>query len=165
MANAKKKNASKKKGNAQTKTGKSLVATNRKANYDYHLGKEYLAGIVLQGTEVKSLRACEAQIKGAFAKIIEGEVWLFNCHIPEYKFGNRNNHDPIRAKKLLMKKSEILKIEQEIKLQRKTLIVSRLFFKGNYAKVSLHLAETKKKHDKRETIKKKDILRELDRSI
>jgi SsrA-binding protein len=165
MAKDKKKKVKKTKNQAQTKTGKSVVASNKKASYDFHLDKEYIAGIVLQGTEVKSLRNCEAQIKGAFAKIIEGELWLFNCHIPEYKYGNRNNHDPNRAKKLLMKKNEILKIQQEIQLKRRALVVSKLFFKSNYAKVVLHLAEAKKNYDKRETIKKKDIQRELDRNL
>jgi SsrA-binding protein len=118
---------------------------------------------VLQGTEVKSVRNGQVQLKGAYAKVIDGEVFLFNCHISEYAFGNRYNHEPLRAKKLLLNKDEISKLEQKIKLNNQTLVASKIFFKRNYAKVLLHLAEGKQKGDKREAIKKKDMQRELAR--
>lgn len=143
--------------------GSSTVARNRKASFDFHLGKEFIAGIVLQGTEVKSVRNGQVQLKGAYAKVIDGEVFLFNCHIAEYAYGNRYNHEPLRAKKLLLNKDEIFKLEQKIKLSNQTLVASKIFFKGNYAKVLLHLAEGKQKGDKREALKKKDLRREIAR--
>ena len=93
---------------------KRLIINNN--YYPFHLGKEFVAGIVLQGTEVKSVRNGQVQLKGAYAKVIDGEVFLFNCHIAEYAFGNRYNHEPLRAKKLLLNKDEISKLEQKIKL-------------------------------------------------
>jgi SsrA-binding protein len=155
-----KKSKKKKKDNL---LGSATVARNRKASFDFHLGKEFVAGIVLQGTEVKSVRNGQVQLKGAYAKVIDGEVFLFNCHIAEYAFGNRYNHEPLRAKKLLLNKDEISKLEQKIKLNNQTLVASKIFFKRNYAKVLLHLAEGKQKGDKREAIKKKDMQRELAR--
>ena len=155
-----KKSKKKKKDNL---LGSATVARNRKASFDFHLGKEFVAGIVLQGTEVKSVRNGQVQLKGAYAKVIDGEVFLFNCHIAEYAFGNRYNHEPLRAKKLLLNKDEISKLEQKIKLNKQTLVASKIFFKRNYAKVLLHLAEGKQKGDKREAIKKKDMQRELAR--
>lgn len=160
-----KKSKKKKKGNAQTASGSATVARNRKASFDFHLGKDIVAGLVLQGTEVKSLRNGHVQLKGAFAKIIDGEVWLFNCHIAEYTHGNRYNHDPLRAKKLLLKSQEIFKLEQKMKQTNETLIVSKIFFKGNYAKALLHLAEGKKKADKRDSLKKKDVARDIAREL
>jgi len=155
-----KKSKKKKKDNLP---GSATVARNRKASFDFHLGKEFVAGIVLQGTEVKSVRNGQVQLKGAYAKVIDGEVFLFNCHIAEYAFGNRYNHEPLRAKKLLLNRDEISKLEQKIKLNNQTLVASKIFFKRNYAKVLLHLAEGKQKGDKREAIKKKDMQRELAR--
>ena len=159
------KKSKKKKGNAQTATGSATVARNRKASFDFKLGKDLTAGLVLQGTEVKSLRNAHVQLQGAFAKILDGEVWLFNCHIAEYEHGNRYNHDPLRPKKLLLNRYEIERLEQKMKQTNETLVVSKVFFKGNYAKALLHLAEGKKKADKRESIKKKDQKRDIDREL
>ena len=159
------KKSKKKKNKAQTASGSATVARNRKASFDFHLNKDITAGLVLQGTEVKSLRSGHVQLKGAFAKIIDSEVWLFNCHIAEYTHGNRYNHEPLRAKKLLLKRAEIFKLEQRMKQNNETLVVSKIFFKGNYAKALLHLAEGKKKADKRESLKKKDIKRDIAREL
>lgn len=154
-----------KKKAAQTASGKATVATNRKAGFDFHLGKEIVAGIVLQGTEVKSVRNSKVQLKGAFAKIIDGEVFLFGCHIAEYEHGNIYNHDPLRPKKLLLQRREIDKLNQELKQNNKTLVATKIFFKKNHAKVVLSLAEGKKKYDKRESLKKKAQERDIQRVL
>jgi SsrA-binding protein len=110
---------------------------------------------VLQGSEVKSLRLGNAQMKGAFAKIIDDEVFLFGCHISEYKHANRNNHEPERVRKLLLNRIEIDRIKMELAKTNQTLIASKIFFKKNKAKVLLHLAEGKTHGDKRQTLKKR----------
>lgn len=143
----------------------AAVASNKKAAFDYKLGDSVVAGIVLTGTEVKSLRNGEAQLKGSYAKIVGGEAFLFNCHIPEYKHGNRNNHDPWRVRKLLLHKRQIEKLDLEMHKTKQTLVVTRIFFKNNYAKANLALAEGKKKHDKRESMKRKDQDREMQRAM
>ena len=166
MGRAKKK-IEKKKKQAETKSGSATVAQNRKARFDYKLGKDILAGMVLEGSEVKSLRLGNVQLRGAFAKIIKGEVWLFNCHIAEYEFANQFNHDPDRPKKLLLNAYEIERLEHELKTTNQTLVATKVFFKKNFAKVNLSLAEGKKKADKRDTLKKRsqelDIKRATDR--
>ena len=165
MGRAKKQKAKrlKKKSGTETKTGSATVARNRKAGFDFHLGKEILAGMVLLGSEVKSLRNASAQLKGAYAKVIDGEVFLLNCHIPEYKHANQFNHDPDRAKKLLLNRYEIERIELEMQKSNKTLVATKVFFKKNRAKVALALAEGKKLHDKRADKKQKDAKREAQR--
>lgn len=166
MGRAKKKIEKKKnKESLPTASGSATVATNRKAYHDYQLTKEYVAGMVLQGSEVKSLRLGRVQLKGSYAKIIDGEVWLFNCHISEYEHANRFNHDPIRARKLLLHKKEIEKIEMELQLKDATLAVSKIFFQRNRAKAALHIAVGKKQHDKRADLKKKAQQRDIDRAI
>jgi SsrA-binding protein len=156
-----------KKNNGAKKKHKdsATVASNRKAHFDYHLGKEIVAGMVLQGTEVKSVRAGNVQLRNAYAKIIDDEIFLFNCVIAEYKHGNRHNHDPDRAKKLLLKKYEIERLAHEMQLKNLTLVASKVFFKRNYAKCLLHLAEGKKKGDKRESLKKRDQQRDINRAL
>ncbi len=163
MGRAKQQKNLKAKRAAETKSGKATVAQNRKARHDYHLGKEIIAGIVLQGTEVKSLRLGQVQLKACYAKIIDGEAWLFNCQIAEYSHGI-TKHDPMRAKKLLLNRAEIDKIEFELATTNKTLVATKVFFKANHAKVNLSLAEGKKQHDKRETLKKKAQQRDIDRA-
>ncbi len=149
---------------AATKSGKATVAQNRKAAFDYKLGKEIIAGIVLQGTEVKSVRLGQVQLKGCYAKIIDNEAWLFNCQIAEYSHGSYK-HDPARAKKLLLKRAELERIEFELATTNKTLVATKVFFRGNYAKVNLSLAEGKKQHDKRDTLKRKAQQRDIDREV
>ena len=161
MGRAKKQIAKKKKKaeqlKAQTKSGSATVARNKKAGFDFNLGKDIIAGIVLQGSEVKSLRLGNAQMKGAFAKIIDDEVFLFNCHISEYKHANRNNHQADRVRKLLLNRIEIDKLSHEIAKSNQTLVASKIFFKKNKAKVLLHLAQGKNKGDKRESLKKRQV--------
>jgi len=150
---------------AQTKSGSATVARNKKAGFDFHLGKEIIAGIVLEGSEVKSIRLGAVEMKACYAKIIDSEVWLFNCNISEYKYANRFNHDPARAKKLLLNRYEIERIEFELKTTNKTLVASKIFFKANKAKVLLHLAEGKQKGDKRDTLKKRQQDLDIKRAL
>ena len=140
---------------------KSTIIENRKARYDYHIEDSVTCGLVLSGTEVKSIRAGKAQLKDSFAKIEKGEAWLYNCHISPYQFGNRFNHDPLRKRKLLLSRKEILKVYGKIKEKNYTLIPLRIFFSRNWAKLELALAKGKKMYDKRETIKKKELQKSI----
>lgn len=138
---------------------------NRKARHDFHIDDTYEAGIVLKGTEVKSIRAGKASLNEAFAYLQNGEVWLKNMYVKPYKFGSYANHDERRDRKLLLKKSEIREIDKYINQKGFTLVPLKLYFKGGYAKILIGLARGKKEYDKREDIKEKDIRRELDRKI
>lgn len=138
---------------------------NRKARHDYHIDETYEAGIVLKGTEVKSIRDGKASLSEAFAYLQNGEVWLKNMYIKPYKFGSYANHDERRDRKLLLKRREIREIDKHINQKGFTLIPLKLYFKGGYAKILVGLARGKKQYDKREDIKEKDVRRELDRKI
>ncbi len=150
---------------AQTASGSATVAQNRKARHDFHLGKEIIAGIVLEGSEVKSLRLGLVQMRGAYAKFIDSELWLLNCHISEYKYANQFNHNPDRAKKLLLKRYELSRLELELQKTQQTLVASKIFFRKNKAKVILHLAEGKKSYDKREDLKRRQLDRDVARIL
>jgi len=138
---------------------------NAKAGRDYELGERYEAGIVLSGTEVKSIRAGKAQLADAFGRIDRGEVYLHNLHIAEYAFGNINNHVPKRPRKLLLKAREIRKIQVQLETGGKTLVPLRLYFKQALVKVELALGTGKKLYDKREDLKKRVVDREIDREM
>lgn len=138
---------------------------NRKARHDYHVDETYEAGIVLKGTEVKSIREGKASLNEAFAYFKNGEIWLKNMYIKPYKFGSYSNHDERRERKLLLKKREIREIDKSMHQKGFTLVPLKLYFKGGYAKVLMGLARGKKQYDKREDIKQKDVRRELDRKI
>jgi SsrA-binding protein len=138
-----------------------IIVTNRKANFEYEILDRYEAGIVLAGTEVKALREGKANLQDSFARIINNEAWLLNCHISEYKFGNINNHDPLRNRKLLLNKKEIRKIRVELEQKGLTLIPLKLYFKGSNIKLELAVARGKKLYDKRESIKKRETERKL----
>ncbi len=138
---------------------------NRKARHDYHVDETYEAGIVLKGTEVKSIREGKASLNEAFAFFRNGELWLKNMYIKPYKFGSYSNHDERRDRKLLLKKREIREIDKSMHQKGFTLVPLKLYFKGGYAKVLMGLARGKKQYDKREDIKQKDVRRELDRKI
>jgi len=140
--------------------------SNRKAYYEYNIEAKYIAGIVLTGTEIKSLRAGKASFNDSYCIIHKGEMWLKSLHIAEYSHGTTNNHDPIRDRKLLLQKREISKIEGKLKEKGYTLIPLRIFFnEKNLIKVEIGLGKGKKLHDKRETIKKRDVEREMKRFI
>jgi SsrA-binding protein len=141
------------------------ITTNRKAFHDYFIEQKLEAGISLLGTEVKALRTGKANLTDAYATIKGGEVWLINSHIGVYAHGNINNHEPLRKRKLLLKKSEIRKLANKTKQKGYSLIPLRLYFSNGKIKVELGLARGKKSYDKREAIKQKDAKRELDRRV
>ena len=139
---------------------------NRSAFHEYFFDNKYVAGIVLTGTEVKSLREGKASFNDSYCIIHKGEMWLKSLHIAEYSHGTTNNHDPVRDRKLLLQKREITKIEGKLKEKGYTLIPLRIFFnEKNLIKVEIGLGKGKKLHDKRETIKKRDVEREMKRFI
>ena len=141
------------------------ITVNRKATHEYLILQTFEAGIVLVGTEVKSLRQGKANLVDGYAKIENGEVWLVNAHISEYTQGNINNHNPRRERKLLLNKSEIRKLIGKTKEKGLTLIPLRLYFKNGKVKVELAVAKGKKVYDKRRDIAKKDFQREQERRI
>jgi len=141
------------------------ITVNRKARHEYSILQTFEAGIVLVGTEVKSLRQGKANLVDSYGKLKEGEVWLINLHISEYSLGNINNHDPRRERKLLLKRSEIRKLIGKTKEKGLTLVPLRLYFKNGKVKVELALAKGKKVYDKRKDIAKKDFQREQERRI
>ncbi|MBN1634599.1 MAG: SsrA-binding protein SmpB [Ignavibacteria bacterium] len=140
-----------------------IIGTNRKAYYQYIVLKKYEAGIVLMGTEVKSLREAKVNMQEAYAAFIKDELWLLNCHISEYKFGNINNHEPVRNRKLLLNKNELRKIKTQLQEKGLTMIPLQMYFRGAKVKVELGIAKGKKLFDKRETIKKRETERKLKR--
>ena len=146
-------------------SGLKVVATNRKARHDYHIMDTYEAGLVLMGTEVKSLRAGRATLTDGFASVDDGEIWLRGVHIPEYDLGTWTNHEPRRARKLLMRKDEIRRIIKTTKESGLTLIPLSLYFKDGYAKVEIALARGRKSYDKRQAIAERESKRETARVI
>jgi SsrA-binding protein len=145
--------------------GRIMVAQNRKARHDYHLHERFEAGMVLTGTEVKSLRAGRASLAEAFATVDEGEVWLRNAHIPEYEFGTWTNHATRRNRKLLLHHREIAKLERESTASGRTIVPLAIYFENGYAKVELALATGKRDWDKRQTIAARDADREAQREL
>lgn len=142
-----------------------LVAQNRKARHDYSIIDTVEAGMVLQGTEIKSVRGARINLKDGYAKIQNGEIYLHNVHISPYEQGNQFNHDPLRVRKLLMHKKQILRLLNETKATGNTLIPLKVYIKDGYAKVLIGLAKGKKNYDKREDLKRKDMKRETDRMM
>ena len=134
---------------------------NRKARHNYFIKEEYECGIVLKGTEIKAIREGSCNIEDSYGHIKKGELFILNMFIGEYKQGNIFNHQETRTRKLLMHKNEILKINEKVKLEGYTLIPLRLYFKKNVAKIALGLCKGKKDYDKRESIKERDIEREI----
>jgi SsrA-binding protein len=143
--------------------GQKLIANNKKAKYDYFIDEVYEAGIVLAGTEVKSLRDGKASLTDSYALVENGELWLENAYIPELTQGSWTNHFPRRRRKLLLSKRDIARLAGKSKETGFTLIPISLYFKDGFAKVEIGLARGKKSFDKRETIKKKDAEREIQR--
>ncbi len=138
---------------------------NRKARFDYEIEDEYEAGIVLKGTEIKSIRNGKANIKDSYAIIRNNELYLLNSNISLYEEGNRFNHEETRTRKLLMHKREILKLKDKLEKEGYTLIPLKMYFKGSKLKVLIGLAKGKKNYDKREAIKKRDTEREMQKII
>lgn len=140
--------------------------SNRSAYHEYFIESKYIAGMVLLGTEVKSLREGKASFNDSYCQIHQGEVFVKSLHIAEYSHGNMNNHDPVRDRKLLLEKKEIRKIAGKLKEKGQTIIPLRIFFSSsNLVKIEIGLAKGKKLHDKRESIKQKDVEREIKRYL
>lgn len=137
-----------------------MEISNKKATYDYFIEDTYEAGIVLKGTEIKSIRKGSANLQDSYATIKKGEILILNMYIAPYDHGNQFNHDERRTRKLLLHKKEIYKVSGLIDRQGYTLVPLKLYFKGNKAKILLGIAKGKKEYDKRETIKKRDLERE-----
>ena len=144
--------------------GRILVAQNKKARHDYHIGDRVEAGLVLLGTEVKSLRAGRASLVDGFATIDDGEVWLRGVNIPEYKFGT-HSQGPLRNRKLLMHRREIAKLEKEVANSGRTLVPLSIYFSDGYAKVEIAVATGKKDWDKRRDLAERDAKREAERAL
>lgn len=142
-----------------------LIANDKKAYHDYFLEEKYEAGVQLHGTEVKSMRMGKCSIKEAYVRIENGEIYVYGMHISPYEKGNIFNRDPLRPKKLLLHKKEILKLSQGIKEKGYTIVPVQVYFQGSLAKVEIALARGKKLYDKRETIAKKDAKREMAREF
>ena len=147
------------------KESMKLVANNKKAYHDYFVDEKYEAGLVLHGTEVKSLRMGKCSIKESFIRIEDGEVWVYGMHISPYEMGNIFNKDPLRPKKLLMHKAEIHKLLGKIKEKGFTLVPLQVYFKDGRAKIEIGLCRGKKLYDKRQDIAKKDQRREAEKDF
>ena len=141
------------------------IATNRQARFRFHLLETWETGIALQGSEVKSVRDGQVNLKDAYALVRDGEVWLHNMHIAPYAPAAREGHDPERPRKLLMHKREIERLIGKTKEKGLTLVPTRLYFSGSHAKVELALAKGKEQHDKREAIREREQRREMEREL
>ena len=141
-----------------------MICQNRKARHDYFIIDEYEAGMVLLGTEVKSLRLGRANLKDSYARVRGGEVFLYNMHIGTYPFAAHGNHDPLRPRKLLLHKREIKRLLGKVEEKGQTLVPLQVYFREGMAKVTLALAKGKRKYDKRDAIRKREENRELDRA-
>ena len=146
-------------------TGRKLIAQNKKARHDYAIEDVFEAGLVLTGTEVKSLRAGRASLVDAYATIKDGEAWLHNAHIPEYTLGTWTNHEPRRVRKLLLHRSEIVRLIGKTKESGLALVPLQLYFRDGRAKVEIALARGKKAYDKRQSLAERDASREVAREL
>jgi SsrA-binding protein len=143
-----------------------VVATNRKAYHDYFIEEKFEAGVILRGTEVKSLREGRVNLQDSYASVDADELYLQHCHISPYSHGNLSNHDPLRKRKLLLHRKEINKLMGKTQLKGLTIVPLRIYFsKRGHAKVELALAKGKKQYDRRETIKAREASREVERAI
>lgn len=143
----------------------NVIAQNRKASHDYIIGETIECGMVLTGTEIKSLRNGRINLKDGFARVKNGEVWLHNVHISPFEQGNIFNHEPLRTRKLLLHKQQIRRIEKDVKTVGYTLVPLKVYLKDGFAKCLIGLAKGKKNYDKKEALKQKDIKRETDRML
>jgi SsrA-binding protein len=142
-----------------------IIAVNRKARHDYLIVDQYEAGLVLTGTEVQSLRLGKANLKDSYARVKDGEVWLYQVHISPYPFAYYNNHEPLRVRKLLLHKREIARLYAKANEQGHTLVPLKLYFKEGKAKVTIALAKGKRDFDKRHSIRDREQKREVERAL
>ena len=147
------------------KPDNKILAQNKKANHDYYIEETIEAGIVLQGTEIKSVRNAKVQLKDAFIRIRNNEAWISNMHIGTYEQGNRFNHDPLRARKLLLHKKQISTLIGETKQDGYSIIPLKMYMKNGFAKVLIGVGKGKKEYDKRDVLKKKEAKRDMDRAF
>ncbi len=145
--------------------GIKVVSENRKAFHDYFVEERVEAGIILTGTEIKSVRNSRVNLKDSYARLEDGELWLYQMHISPYEQGNRFNHDPLRKRKLLLHRSEIVKLIGKIQLQGLTLIPIKMYLKHGLAKIELAVCRGKKNYDKRQDMAEKDAKREIERHL
>ena len=146
--------------------GTKLIVSNRRARFDYFLDDRFEAGLVLKGTEVKTLRDGKGSLAEAWVKIEKGgDAWLMQAHIPEYTFGNRNNHDPVRPRKLLLHRRELDKLEHAVASKGVTLVPTRLYFRDGRAKLEFAIGRGKNVADKRQVAAKRDAQREIERAL
>jgi SsrA-binding protein len=149
---------------SQTESSERVVAQNRRARHDYFILETLEAGLVLKGTEVKSLRQGKASLVEAYATVEDGEAYVLQMHIPPYEQGNRWNPDPVRRRKLLLHRSEIARLEKAVTQKGETIVPLKLYFSGGHAKLLLAVARGKKTYDKRHAIAERDARREMDRA-
>ncbi len=142
-----------------------VIARNRKAKHDYHLLETFEAGIVLQGSEIKSIRAGQVSIKQAYVRVDDEEAWLVDAHIAPYEQASRYNHEPTRTRKLLLHKKEIYKLWDEVRRKGTTIIPTQVYLRDGRAKVEIALARGKKLHDKRQSIAQRDAQRQMEREL
>ncbi len=145
--------------------GTKLIAQNRKARHEYLIEDTVEAGLQLVGTEVKSCREGKVSLTDAYATVRDGEAWLLQCHINPYSHGNRQNHDPMRPRKLLLHRSEIQRLDEEVSRGGRTLVPLRLYFKHGIAKAEIAVARGKKTYDKRQSEAKRDADRQIQRAL
>jgi len=145
--------------------GIKVIAENRKARYEYFVEEKYEAGIILTGTEIKSIRAGRVNLKDSYAEVIQGEIWLNQMHISPYDQGNRFNHDPLRRRKLLLNRPEIAKMIGKVQQQGMTLIPLKIYLKQGLAKIELGLCKGKKNYDKRDDLANRDAKRQMERDL
>ncbi|MDQ3134531.1 MAG: SsrA-binding protein SmpB [Acidobacteriota bacterium] len=141
-------------------TEEKNLLTNRSAFHEYHISEKFEAGVMLTGTEVKSIRSGQVQLKDSYVAVRDGEAWLFNVHISPYAYGNRENHDPLRSRKLLLHRREIDRLEQAATIKGMTLVVTRVYLKQGRVKLEIGVARGKKLYDKRETEMRRTVERE-----
>ena len=145
--------------------GTKLIANNKRARFEYHLLDFFEAGLVLTGTEIKSVRANQVSLQRSYVQARNNELWLIDAHIAEYRHGNRENHDPIRPRKLLLHRREINKILDELAQKGVTVVPTKMYFKNGRAKVEIATARGKKLHDKRKDIAERDSRRQVERAL
>jgi SsrA-binding protein len=142
-----------------------IVAVNRRATYDYHIDERVEAGLVLTGTEIKSIREGRVNLREGYARIVDGEGWLVGVHIAPYEHGNRFNHEPLRERKLLLHRDELRSLLGQAKQRGYTIVPLQMYLKHGRAKVELGLARGKREYDKRESLAKREAQREIDRHL
>jgi len=142
-----------------------VLAQNKKANHDYFIEETIEAGMVLTGTEIKSVRASKVQLKDSYVRVYQGEAWICNMHISPFEQGNRFNHDPLRERKLLLHKKQIGELVGSVKRDGYTIVPLKMYIKDGYAKLLIGLAKGKKDYDKRDDMRKKEAKREVERAF